>query len=268
MFNVIFIDCDKNSLSMLSNNFRWKELGFNVAAVFNLSLKALEYMTYNKVDLVITEIEMPDLNGVEFLKQAKRKNLCPCIIGLSYKESYYYARQGIIYGAFDYILKPVKKQELLAAIKRAAEFLKNSKSGCICCNEQINSSEYNRLKIWDDYEFYLNHPNNIIRKVCEYVTLNSEMDITLKTISEKFYISSNYFSFLFKEQTGENFQNFLSRVKIEKAKYLLSETNFKTYEVSHMLGYTEPAYFSRLFKKFTGKKPTEYRKNYEIAKIH
>lgn len=266
MFNVILADCDKSCLNMLAHNFRWKELGFNIAAVFNCCLEALDYITHNKVDLVITEIEMPDLNGVDFLKQVRCKDLCPCIVGLSHKKSYYYARQGIIYGAFDYILKPVQKQELLETIKRAAEFLKNKNEADshkdLTCNHTGNCTN-----IWGGYEYYLSHPNNIVRKVCEYVTSNSDENITLKTISEKFYISTNYFSYLFKEQTGENFQSFLSRVKIEKAKYLLSETNYKVYEVCHMLGYNEPAYFSRLFKKFTGKKPTEYRKNYEKIKI-
>lgn len=242
-------------------------MGFNVSASFNLGLKALEYMTSNKVDLAITEIEMPDLNGVDFLKQARSRNLCPCIVGLCCKESFYYARQGIIYGAFDYILKPVQKQELLETIRRAFEFLKRNNTESMCLSEFIRSSKYNEFNMWDNCEYYLDHPNNIIRKVCEYVTLNSEMNITLKTISEKFYISTNYFSYLFKDQTGENFQNCLSRVKIEKAKFLLKETNYKTYEVCHMLGYTEPAYFSRLFKKFTGKKPTEYRKNHVKIKM-
>ena len=96
--------------------------------------------------------------------------------------------------------------------------------------------------------------------MCEYIILNFNLDITLKTISKQFYISPNYFSYLFKEQTGENFHDYLLKVKIEKAKILLTETNYKAYEVSHIIGYSEPAYFSKLFRKYTGNNPTEYRK--------
>ncbi|NLY19567.1 MAG: hypothetical protein GX045_11725 [Clostridiaceae bacterium] len=60
MFNVILSDYDRNSLNILSRNFRWKEFGFNVEAMFTRGLKALEYMTFNKVDLVVTEIDMPE----------------------------------------------------------------------------------------------------------------------------------------------------------------------------------------------------------------
>ena len=108
--------------------------------------------------------------------------------------------------------------------------------------------------------YHLVHSNNIIRSVCEYILQNVDSNIQLKSISNQFYISTNYFSYLFKEQTNENFQGYLSRVKMDRAKFLLKNSNCKAYEIGNMLGYHEPAYFSKLFRKYTGCTPTEYRK--------
>lgn len=267
MFDAIIADCDNKNLNELKHIIGCSELGFKVKAELNDGLKVLEYITSNKVDLIIMEIDIPKLNGVDLLKKVKCKNLCPCIIGLSHQENFYYARQGIIYGAFDYVLKPIQKQEIIKTLKRAAKYLERKNAEEKRNKELINKYVCNELNTFDENQYYLNHPNNIIRKACEYVTLYSNLNITLKSISEQFYISPNYFSFLFKDQTGESFQNYLVRVKIEKAKLLLAETNYKAYEISHILGYSEPAYFSRLFRKITGNNPTVYRKNYEQMKM-
>jgi len=253
MFDAIIADFDSKNLNDLNSIISRKGSGFTVKAKLSDGIKVLEYITSNKVDIILTEIDMPGLNGVDLLKEIKNKKLNICVIGLSEQENFNYARQGIIYGAFDYIKKPLLKRELLESLRRAAEYLSNKKAleKKYICND---------IDIWTGDEYYLNHPNNLIRNVCEYIILNFNLDITLKTISKQFYISPNYFSYLFKEQTGENFHDYLLKVKIEKAKILLTETNYKAYEVSHIIGYSEPAYFSKLFRKYTGNNPTEYRK--------
>jgi len=110
-------------------------------------------------------------------------------------------------------------------------------------------------------EYKLNQRDNIISKACEYVLNNVEDDITLKSVSEHLCISKNYFCSLFKQETGENFLEYVTRVKMERAKKLLKMGTFKAYEISYMLGYQETGYFSRIFKKYSGYSPTEYRKN-------
>jgi two-component system response regulator YesN len=102
--------------------------------------------------------------------------------------------------------------------------------------------------------------NPIIKKACDYVLQHIDQDITLFTISEKLNLSKNYFCSLFKQETGYNFLEYVTTVKMEWAKRLLKEGNCKTYEVSDMLGYRESSYFSRLFRKYTDYSPAEYKK--------
>ncbi|MFZ5985854.1 MAG: response regulator [Bacillota bacterium] len=106
--------------------------------------------------------------------------------------------------------------------------------------------------------------NNLIKKACEYVLRHIEEEITLLTIAENLNISKNYFCSLFKQETGYNFLEYVTKVKMEWAKMLLKEGSYKTYEVSEMLGYREASYFSRLFRKYTGLSPAEYKKNFQV----
>ncbi|URZ17103.1 response regulator transcription factor [Clostridium felsineum] len=109
-------------------------------------------------------------------------------------------------------------------------------------------------------EYKLNQRNNVVQKACEYILKHVNEDITLTSISNHLNISKNYFCSIFKQQTGENFLEYLTKVKMDRAKILLKNYDYKVYEVSGMLGYKETGYFSKLFKKHTGNTPIEYKK--------
>lgn len=110
-------------------------------------------------------------------------------------------------------------------------------------------------------EYNLNKSDNIVQKACEYVLNHVEEEITLSSISSYLNISKNYFCSIFKQETGENFLEYLTKAKINRAKILLKRHDCRVYEVSYLLGYKETAYFSKLFKKFTGYTPAEYKKS-------
>ncbi len=102
--------------------------------------------------------------------------------------------------------------------------------------------------------------NTLIKDACEYVLNNIDQEITLARMADHLNISKNYFCSLFKQETGINFLEYVTKVKMEWAKLLLKEGTYKTYKVSEMLGYREARYFSRLFRKYTGFSPAEYKK--------
>lgn len=96
--------------------------------------------------------------------------------------------------------------------------------------------------------------------VIQYVHERYAEDITIADLSDKVFISRNYLSIIFKNLTGETFNTYLTRVRIEKARELLLERNMLVYEVAEKVGYKNVPYFSTLFKKFTGMNPTELAK--------
>lgn len=110
-------------------------------------------------------------------------------------------------------------------------------------------------------EYNLNQGDNIVQRACEYVLNHIDEDITLMSIANNLNISKNYLCSIFKQQTGENFLEYATRAKMERAKILLKRHDYKVYEISDMLGYKETAYFSKLFKKYTSYTPAEYKKS-------
>ncbi len=101
--------------------------------------------------------------------------------------------------------------------------------------------------------------DNVIEAAKEYIKNNYSKNISLEDVSRNVDISPYYFSRIFKEDTGVNFIDYLTDVRIEKAKELLSGTNMSMKEICLMVGYSDPNYFSRTFKKQIGITPTEYK---------
>lgn len=101
-----------------------------------------------------------------------------------------------------------------------------------------------------------------VAKAKKYIQENYSKDISLDDVSKEVSISPYYFSKLFKEEAGENFIEYLTRIRIEKAKEMLKKPELSIKEVGVMSGYGDPNYFSRIFKKQTDMTPREYRERY------
>lgn len=101
--------------------------------------------------------------------------------------------------------------------------------------------------------------NYIIKKTMEYIKNHYTQNIKHQLIAEYVHVNKSYLSRLFHKETGETLTDAINRIRVEKAKELLANTNIKTYEVASMVGIEDPAYFSVLFKKMTGLSPTEYK---------
>ncbi|WP_445487670.1 response regulator transcription factor [Niallia sp. 03133] len=103
----------------------------------------------------------------------------------------------------------------------------------------------------------------LITKALEYIDAYYRENLTLQMVADSIHISKNYFSILFKQQTGYNFIDYLIELRIREAKRLLAEEDDRIYDVAETLGFNGVKYFSRLFKKMTGLTPLEYRKKYK-----
>lgn len=101
--------------------------------------------------------------------------------------------------------------------------------------------------------------NKIIDKVTDYIQTNYAKDITLNDAAQEVNMSYHYFSKFFKDETGQNFTDYLMNIRIGKAKELLKSNQYSVKELCYMVGYKDPNYFSKIFKKYTGLAPTEYR---------
>ena len=99
----------------------------------------------------------------------------------------------------------------------------------------------------------------VVEKARAYIRENFRREISLDDVSREVNVSPYYFSKLFKEESGENFIEYLTRLRIEEAKRALEQQDMSIKEVGIRVGYADPNYFSRIFKKQTGMTPREYR---------
>lgn len=102
--------------------------------------------------------------------------------------------------------------------------------------------------------------NIIIEKARHYLDSNYAQDITLKKMASMYYLNVSYFSVSFKNITGKNFNEYLTGVRIEHAKLLLSDKSRKVNQVAHAVGYEDCSYFGKTFRKITGITPAEFQR--------
>ncbi|MGP4038629.1 response regulator transcription factor [Gracilibacillus sp. D59] len=116
---------------------------------------------------------------------------------------------------------------------------------------------------------YLQHSSEnhwIIQQAKQYIERNYQKDIKAVEVAEEHYITPNYFSMLFKQETGYNYSEYLNTIRINKAKELLAGTSNKVFEIAEYVGYREYKYFVQVFKNYVGITPTQFRRFHSIEK--
>lgn len=139
-----------------------------------------------------------------------------------------------------------------------------SKFGTI---EQLKNWIINTLVGMNDLMIKENMPekNDVVEAAKKYMSKNLSKNITLNDISEHFFINPYYFSQLFKKRTGENYLDYLTGLRINRAKKLLESTDLKVYEICEMVGYTNINHFNKVFERMVGLKPREYKESLKLV---
>jgi two-component system response regulator YesN len=96
--------------------------------------------------------------------------------------------------------------------------------------------------------------------IVDYIGKNLRNGVTVNELADVVYMNPSYLSVLFKKEMGETITEYINRVRIDKAKKMLQQVNFKIYDIAQELGYQNPSYFAFQFKKSTGYTPAEYRR--------
>jgi two-component system response regulator YesN len=352
MYKTMIIDDDIATLYILKRFKKWEENGFSVKAEACDGKEALKLLNEQQYDLIITDIKMPGMDGIELLQELRDRSSDICVIFLSTHSDFEYAKKGIRLGVFDYMTKPLEDETLSEILKRAKTHLdskydkvqdsnkedstglyypKNREESIINMvlnvsseleNEAletfdeiygmldedstktktiINTMLYNIIsKVDETYpwlgevesisgnlsvpaenstiviknyfirilkevsckiqKYELNHPDSVIQRICRYIIENIENGISLEKVANEVHISRDYVGKLFKQKVQCNFNDYVTKVKMERAKQLLLTGDYKNYEVCEKLGYKKTDYFTSLFKEYTGFTPSEYKK--------
>ena len=393
MYKMIIVDDEPLELSLISSLKIWNQYGIEIIATYEYAPDALSFIKENKVDIILSDICMSGMNGIDFFKEAKLISPEVIFIFVTAYNNFEYMHTAIVYNAFDYIVKPVTNEALTHLVLRIVDKLTNTEDNvepnfaalscqqalidyccskitlddlCACiANNGINFNpdndasclfeitidnfdellctwnynidrlytafqnlskndafdiiplKYNydtitlltiihsREKFKSALDGYISNCASIfgrtfsIKRLSEisgfeklrepicrildilkssekssgdnhfaielakkYIEENYSKDISLNTLAEYISMSPYHTSRLFKKYTGETFINYLNLFRINRAKYLLLNTNKKINEIRTEIGCLNKDYFSRLFRKYTGLTPSEYRYKY------
>lgn len=214
--------------------------------------KAVDNAALWGADILLMDIEMPGINGIEAAKQILAQRKCCKVIFITAYSLFSYAHEAVKLGACDYILKPVDPDDVESSVRRAMAQVE-AQSQLEAMAPTVEFLEHN--------EAY-DKTRALMGKVKKYLQYNYMLyDISLDTVSDILNINASYFSVLFKRSFGVNFVDYLTELRINAARELLADPLRPTAEVAGMVGYENANYFTRVFKKKTGMTPTEYRQH-------
>lgn len=109
------------------------------------------------------------------------------------------------------------------------------------------------------FDYIPDKNSDIIKKAIQYISQNFAGTITLDDVAGHVHLNSAYFSTIFKQSTGSSFKEYLNMVRIEESKRLLANTNYSVIDIALATGFEDQSYFSKVFKKYTGLTPKQYR---------
>lgn len=238
MYKLIIIDDEEKIVDGLGWLFPWETMDFHVEGLFTSAVEALKYMESHTVDVVMSDIEMPDMSGIELSRKLLERKETKVILFSSHRD-YDYFRAAIQNKVADFLLKPIEYAVLLGCLEKI----------------KCELDECNQKKVELPEGYY----DKIIQSVKEYLK-NHYQDASLEKAAEKVNLSPAYLSRIFKEKSGRGFSDTLFCLRMEKACEMLQDIKYKSYDIAYYIGYDNPKNFSRAFKSHFGVSPTEYRK--------
>ncbi len=245
MYRVILVDDERLIVRGLSSVVPWAELGCEVAGVAYDGKSGLELVRSLKPDIVLTDIRMPNMDGLTMLAAIRSEHPQIQTTVLTAYRDFDYARQALTLGVCRYLLKPSNLEELKEAVRQMVSRLDNL---------PVRKEEA-------EEETVHAAGNHLVRAALAYMKEHcSEQHLTLGEVAEHVYVSQWHLSKLLNRETEQSFFDLLGSLRIQKARELLADPSVRIHEVAEATGFSDVGHFSRSFKRFAGCTPGEYRK--------
>lgn len=238
MIRVMIADDERIIRRTIKAIGQWEEYHMEIVGEASNGIEALEIIEKVKPDVLFLDMRMPGYSGSEIIAQLAERNMNLLIVIVSGYDDFEYAKMAIKYGAVDYILKPIDRNEFNRTLKKINEILKEKK---------------------DDYSGVI--PNkDIVEKIKERIEEEYANDISLTLFAKEFFINKDVLSRIYKKKYGIGITNYINKVRLEQAKvYLL--LGYSSTQAAQLVGYHDVNYFSRVFKKYFEMAPTEFIKS-------
>lgn len=242
----------------------WNTIGIDEVFEAENGLAARELLREKKVDIVISDIKMPGLTGLELAEYVKEYGLDTAVILLTGFSDFTYAQQAIRSNVVDYMLKPIRPKEILSTVEGVMKRLEKQRYQEHVVLRYEMEAESSDLE--DQIRFHLGMTSEPCEKILQDMRKNFAQDITLNSMSEKYHFSPAYLSRMIKKETGYLFSDILNSMRLYEALRLLQEGSLKIGMICDRTGFRDARYFSQVFRKAFGCSPNEFRKDAQRQK--
>ena len=244
MYRVILVDDERLIIRGLSTVIPWAELGCEIAGTAHDGVSGLELIRSIRPDIVLTDIRMPNMDGLTMLAAIRSEFPGIQMSVLTAYRDFEYARKAITLGVCRYLLKPSNLDELQEAVKLMVSRL----------------DAMPQLPEDPDDESVKEAGNHLVKAALAYMKEHcTEQHLSLGEVADHVYVSQWHLSKLLNRETDQSFFDLLGSMRIAKAKKLLADPALRIHEIAEMAGFSDVAHFSRSFKKIAGCTPGEYR---------
>ena len=243
MLNVYIADDEVWIILGLKKLLEKLNIDVSVVGTANNGLTAKEEIGRFKPDVVFADIRMPGLTGLELLQEIPDVSPDSKVVIISGYAEFAYAKEAIKHHAYDYLLKPIKEEEL----SRVMTSIMNEHN-----EEGEGGGDESVSPVFD---------NKLIDNVIADIREHYMEDISLTSLSSKYNISMGHLSKMIKDNLKVNFSDYIASLRIQRAKELLRDDSMSIQEIAEIVGYNDYFYFTKVFKKIEGISPSKYRKS-------
>jgi len=245
MYRVVLVDDERLILRGLSTVVPWAELGCEVAGTAHDGADGLEQIRKLRPDIVLTDIRMPNMDGLTMLAAIRSEFPEIQMSVLTAYRDFDYARQAITLGVCRYLLKPSDLEELKDAVRQMVS--------------RLDAMPRLREETVDD-ESVREAGNHLVKAALAYMKEHcTEQHLSLGDVADHVYVSQWHLSKLLNREMGVGFLELLNGMRIDAARELLLDPGRRIVDVAYETGFSDVAHFSKTFKKITGRTPGEYR---------
>ncbi len=241
MFRVYIVDDDELILQEIVHAVPWLDNGYEVCGCATNPHTALHEIQSLSPDVVITDLKMPAMTGIELIQTLKDEGVDCEFVMLSAFGTFVDSRSFFLLGGFDYILKPLQQDYIQNVLERLNIVLLKKNKSKNKISEAVNPAFLNLIA---------------------YITENFNTKITLEKLAKLFDLNANYICNLFAKHYNSTLTRYITDLRMAEALLIMSKTKKPLKEVAIECGYTDYYYFCKVFKEYYKSSPTEYRKNY------
>lgn len=252
MYRLIVVDDDVDAVNNIAKDFPWEQSGFTLVGSFQDGESALAWLKTHMVDLILCDIKMARMNGIELARQMQQAHRKEKLVFISGFKDFDYAQKALEYGVFRYCIKPVTFREMQKTIAAIRETIERER-GVHLPADSAHSGEANSHSIADVK----------IDRIRRYVQ-DHYAGVTLRQLAEFMQMNTTYLSYYFKEKTGQKLFDYITEVRLNAGLEILKTDSYlNVAEVAQKVGYTNAISFSRSFKKQFGVSPSQVRRNFD-----